>query len=133
MSKEWGSGLMAEGQIGWDWFVFPLDGNTTVSLSQYRHKNQMPYVFGMLATDDGKVMRLDGDDMTITPRKLTIMKNGKRIPLSWHISIPEYGVDVVTKVHNPNVWLPFIVPYWEGPISVSGSHYSSGFMQLTGY
>lgn len=133
MSKEWGSGLMAEGQIGWDWFVFPLDGNTTVSLNQYRHKNQMPYVFGMLATDDGKVMRLDGDDMTITPRKLTIMKNGKRIPLSWHISIPEHGVDVVTKVHNPNVWLPFIVPYWEGPISVSGSHYSSGFMQLTGY
>lgn len=133
MSKEWGSGLMAEGQQGWDWFVLHLDDETTLSLNRYRHSKQIPHVFGSLSTTDGKVIDLSSDDVKMVPVKSKTLANGKILPLQWSIEIPEHGISLTTQVMNPNTWLPFVIPYWEGPVSTTGSHQAQGFMQLTGY
>lgn len=133
MSKEWGSGLMAEGQQGWDWFVLHLDDETTLSLSRYRHDKQLPYVFGTLTTNDGKVIDLAPKDVSLVPLKASFMNNGKQVPLHWEISIPEYGIQLTTELMNTQQWLPFVIPYWEGPIKTQGTHQAKGFMQLTGY
>ncbi|WP_042987219.1 lipocalin-like domain-containing protein [Vibrio coralliilyticus] len=133
MSKEWGSGLMAEGQKGWDWFVLHLDNETTLSISRYRHAQQLPYLFGALSRKDGKVVKLSAEDMSIEPHESTLFNNGKHIPLQWDIKIPEYDINLTTQVLNQELWLPFVVPYWEGPVQTSGSHQAKGFMQLTGY
>ncbi|WP_422636299.1 lipocalin-like domain-containing protein [Vibrio fluvialis] len=133
VSKEWGSGLLAEGQQGWDWFVLKLDKQTTLTVSRYRHAQQLPYVFGTLATNDGKVMSLRESDINITPVHLTSLANGKMVPLQWHISIPSKNINLTTSVLNQHLWLPFALPYWEGPIYTVGSHNAEGFMQLTGY
>lgn len=133
MSKEWGSGLLAEGQQGWDWFVFHLDDETTLSVNRYRHRQQAPYILGTLATNDGKVINLDETQVSVVPLQPTLFTNQKRIPLQWVINVPEHGINLTTQVLNENMWLPFVVPYWEGPISTTGSHESVGFMQLAGY
>ncbi|MGD8233086.1 lipocalin-like domain-containing protein [Vibrio sp. TRT 1302] len=133
MSKEWGSGLLAEGQQGWDWFVFQLDDETTLSVSRYRHDQQLPYLFGTLSTNDGKVVTLTNDQIDITPVLSTDFSNGSSIPMQWAINIPDYGIRLNTQVLNSNLWLPFVLPYWEGPITTTGSHKAKGFMQLTGY
>ncbi|USD34059.1 carotenoid 1,2-hydratase [Vibrio coralliilyticus] len=133
MSKEWGSGLIVEGQKGWDWFVFHLDDETTLSISRYRHAQQLPYLFGTLSRNDGKVINLSAEDITIEPHESTLFGNGKRIPLQWDIHIPRYNINLTTQVLNQQLWLPFVVPYWEGPIQTTGTHKAKGFMQLTGY
>ena len=133
MSKEWGNGLLAEGQEGWDWFVFHLDDETTLSVHRYRHRKQKPYIFGTLATNDGKIIKLDESQISVVPLQPTLFSNQKRIPLQWVINVADYDINLTTQVLNEDMWLPFVVPYWEGPITTKGSHDSVGFMQLAGY
>ncbi len=133
MSKEWGSGLMAEGQKGWDWFVLRLDDDKTLSVSRYRHSQQLPYMFATLSTNDGKVYEIKSDEIVMEPIQPEAMQNGKQVPTRWFIHIPKYNINLSTRVTNADLWLPFVIPYWEGPIKATGSHSAKGFMQLTGY
>ncbi|WP_261902767.1 lipocalin-like domain-containing protein [Vibrio fortis] len=133
LHKEWGSGLLGEGQQGWDWFVFNLDGGAALSVSRYRNNHQMPYVFGTLATRSGKVYQLSESDIDIKPLPNSTLLNGRRMPLQWIINVPKYEINLTTRIQRRDMWLPFVIPYWEGPIMASGSHEASGFMQLTGY
>ncbi|MFM2590129.1 lipocalin-like domain-containing protein [Vibrio sp. TBV020] len=133
MSKEWGSGLLADNQEGWDWFVVHLDNDTTMSVTRSRHDKQMSYSFGTLSSNDGKAVRLDDSEIEITPLRETLLLNGKRVPLQWSIKIPKHGIDLTTQSLNGDIWLPFIVPYGEAPIKTTGTHQAVGFMQLTGY
>lgn len=133
MSKEWGSNVLSLGNYGMDWFVFHLDGDTTLSIKRYRYSEQMPYQFGTLSTRSGKVIPLTSEQIVLTPLQATFLGNGKRVPLQWSINIPDHDISLTTQVLNRNLWLPFAISYWEGPIVSSGSHQATGFMQLTGY
>jgi predicted secreted hydrolase len=42
-NKEWGSGLLAEGQQGWDQFALRLEDGRTLMVNQYRHIRQPSY------------------------------------------------------------------------------------------
>ncbi len=131
--KEWGSGLLGEGQQGWDWFIFNLDDGRALTVSRYRQHSQTPYIFGTLSTRTGKVINLSEKEITIEPMHVTHLSNGKGLPLEWAISVPDYKIELTTRINNSNMWLPFVIPYWEGPIQASGSNEAWGFMQLTGY
>lgn len=133
VNKEWGSGLLAEGQQGWDWFVFNLDDGQTLSVNRSRYNEQLPYVYGTLANRSGAVVNLSDADVSITPLNTSTLPNGRRLPLQWLIEVPEQDIKLTTKVVRRNMWLPFVIPYWEGPIMATGSHEAKGFMQLTGY
>ncbi|KGY12229.1 ABC transporter [Vibrio tubiashii] len=133
MSKEWGSGLLAKSQQGWDWFVVHLDDQTTLSVNRYRHQSQMPYVFGTLATTNGGVVTLNNDDIKVTSLVDAQLANNKIVPVKWSVKVPKLGIDIETDAVNTNLWLPFVLPYWEGPITTTGSHNAIGFMQLAGY
>ncbi|PFG55972.1 putative secreted hydrolase [Vibrio sp. ES.051] len=133
VQKEWGSGLIGEGRQGWDWFVFNLDDGRALTVSRYRHHDQTPYIFGTLSTRSGKVIKLTESDVHITPIQVTSLSNEKRLPLQWEIIVPKHKIDLTTHIIKSEMWLPFVIPYWEGPTSASGSHEAWGFMQLTGY
>ncbi|GAB2659618.1 lipocalin-like domain-containing protein [Vibrio panuliri] len=133
MSKEWGSGLLNTAQIGWDWFVFHLDHQTTLSVHHYRYQDAANHAVATLSTSSGKVIPISQDEITIIPIQTSLLARHKPIPLEWMINIPKYDISLTTQVQNSNLWLPFVMPYWEGPIRTSGSHNSQGFMQLAGY
>ncbi|USD42556.1 carotenoid 1,2-hydratase [Vibrio sp. SCSIO 43135] len=133
MSKEWGTGLIAAGQVGWDWFVFDLNNDTTLTVSRYRHDQQMPYMFGTLMTKSGKAIALSGDEILMEPTLYRTVADGKQLPIEWAIAVPKHGIELNTKAINRSLWLPFVIPYWEGPIQTTGTHTANGFMQLTGY
>ncbi|MDK9776486.1 MULTISPECIES: lipocalin-like domain-containing protein [unclassified Vibrio] len=131
--KEWGSGLIGDGQQGWDWFIFNLDDGRALTVSRYRHNGQLPHLFGTLSTRSGKVINLTENDFTITPLQVTGLSNGRRLPLQWIINVPKYDINLTTRITKSDMWLPFVIPYWEGPTLASGSNEAWGFMQLTGY
>jgi len=133
MSKYCVSGLLAKDQQGLAWFFVHLDDETTLSVNRYRHQSQMPYVFGTLAKTNGKVVTLHNDDITITPLVDAQVSDNKIVPISWSVKVPKLGIDLETEAVNSHLWLPFVLPYWEGPITTTGSHDAKGFMQLTGY
>ncbi|EDP60271.1 lipocalin-like domain-containing protein [Vibrio sp. AND4] len=131
--KEWGSGLIGEGRQGWDRFVFRLDDGRALTVSRYRNHGQAPRLFGTLSARSGKVITLTDKDIQMTPLHVTHLSNGKRVPLQWNIMIPGQDINLMSKIIKSDMWLPFVVPYWEGPILASGSNDAWGFMQLTGY
>ncbi|OEF07628.1 lipocalin-like domain-containing protein [Vibrio genomosp. F10] len=133
MSKEWGSQLISKHQEGWDWFVINLTPTETLTISRYRHHEQMPYLYGSIISNSGRITLLDETSISLSPSKTTILSNGKKIPLEWSIVIAEHGIDVLLTPVNRHLLLPFVIPYWEGPVETSGSHETKGFMQLTGY
>ncbi|RIZ56639.1 lipocalin-like domain-containing protein [Vibrio sp. PID23_8] len=131
--KEWGSGMIGEGQQGWDWLVFNFDDGRALTVSRYRHNGQLPHIFGTLSTRSGAVFNLTEKDFSITPMQVTSLPNGRRLPLQWIINVPEHGINLTTRITKSDMWQPFLIPYWEGPIQASGSNEAWGFMQLTGY
>ncbi|MDP2570748.1 lipocalin-like domain-containing protein [Vibrio penaeicida] len=132
-NKEWGSGLLAEGQQGWDQFSLRLTDGRTLMVNQYRHVRQPSYTFGTIADRKGDVVILKGEDVEIVPIGTAKLRNGRKLPLQWVINVPKYNINLTTRVMKAEQWLPFAIPYWEGPIVATGSHEAVGLMQLTGY
>ncbi|MBL4831309.1 MAG: carotenoid 1,2-hydratase [Aliivibrio sp.] len=133
LDREWSTDLFVKEQQGWDWFSFNLDDGRALMVSQYRHKNQQPYLFGSIMSPDGKYVLLGNEDIVMTPLSESKLENGKRLPLRWQIKIKEQRINLITEPVREEQWLPFLVEYWEGPIIASGSHKAKGFMELVGY
>ncbi|MCG7497031.1 carotenoid 1,2-hydratase [Vibrio sp. Of7-15] len=133
LDREWGSGMVDQEQQGWDWFSFHLDDGRALMVSQYRHNFQQPHKFGSISEPSGSVTVLTHQDIRMTPLQTTKLSNGRLIPLQWMIDIPKYGINLTTQPVRKEQWLPFLIPYWEGPIHAVGSHTAKGFMELTGY
>ncbi len=131
--KEWGTGLLGEGQQGWDQFSLRLSDGRTLMANHYRHAQQDSYMFGTIADKSGGVIALTGEEIEMIPIDISKLSNGRKLPLHWQINIPKHNISLTTRVMKTEQWLPFAIPYWEGPIIATGSHEAIGLMQLTGY
>ena len=58
---------------------------------------------------------------------------GRDVPIIWQVTLPERNLDVVVSAMNPDAWMTTSVPYWEGPVTVTGSHSGIGYLEMTGY
>jgi predicted secreted hydrolase len=47
--------------------------------------------------------------------------------------VPGKSIDVTVEALNPDAWMALSVPYWEGPVRISGSHGGRGYLEMTGY
>ena len=133
--REWSSSFLDKSQQGWDWFAFHLDNQQTLMIAQVRDQSKKgkDHQFGSLMNIDGSVISLTSDDI-----QLKVLREGdggenKDVPLEWQIVVKKYDINIMTTPLSDTQWLPFLIPYWEGPISFSGTHNGKCFMELTGY
>ena len=133
LEHEWASGFLDEHQQGWDWFIINLDRERKLLIAQYRHKDQAPYRYGALLHKNGDYSLLTENDFTLQTLPARKLKNGRKLPLQWIINAPRYNLNLTTQVVRNEQWLDTLIPYWQGPITTTGSHQVTGFMQLTGY
>ncbi len=133
LEHEWASGFLDEYQQGWDWFIINLDKNRKLLVTQYRHTDQLPYKYGALLYKNGDSVALDDTDFTLQTLPARELSNGRKLPLEWIINVPKYNINLTTQVVRNEQWLDTYIPYWQGPITTTGSHQVTGFMQLTGY
>lgn len=125
--------------IGWDWFALQMSDGTDVMISLVRdEKDQLVYRYGTFIAPDGNATHLVGEDFQVSPTGSWISPaSGATYPSGWGVSIPGWGVDVVL--------IPVIVQsefdatsttrnyYWEGEVTINGSHGGKGFVELSGY
>ncbi|MGF1747980.1 lipocalin-like domain-containing protein [Vibrio cionasavignyae] len=133
LSKEWGSELVGGNYVGEDNFIVKLSAKRVLMVSQYRYKDNMPYVSASVIDDDGHVTTIDSDEITLKALKFTELNGGARVPLNWKISIPSHDINLVIKAGKQVNWVNFVVPQWQGPVRTRGSHIVSGYIQLSGY
>jgi len=132
MDREWSSQPLASDQTGWDWFSLHLSSGDKLMLFRLRHSDGRHYFAGNWIGIDGHSTALPTDGIELTPTAETLIGE-RRVPTSWRIAIPGRGVALTSTPLNANSWMATRFPYWEGPITVSGSHAGNGYLEMTGY
>ncbi|MDF2399723.1 iron ABC transporter permease [Pseudomonas protegens] len=132
LDREWSSQPLAADQTGWDWFSLHLDSGERLMLFRVRESTRAPYITGTWINADGSTQSLGREQIRMTALDAAQVE-GRRLPIAWHLSIPDKGLDIRTRALNPQSWMNLSIPYWEGPVTLEGSHSGSGYLEMTGY
>lgn len=132
LDREWSSQPLTANQTGWDWFSVHLDGGDELMLYRMRQKQGEPYLTGTWISANGDTQQLHAKDISVEPLANTEVA-GHKMPTRWSVKIPGKGLDITTEALNPKAWMGLQIPYWEGPITLSGSHKGVGYLEMTGY
>ncbi|WED22893.1 carotenoid 1,2-hydratase [Vibrio sp. JC009] len=134
LDREWSSQVLSRSQQGWDWFGLRLDDGSALMLFQLRSSEDKSRNFysARRMYPDGKGINIASDEIEVVPADFHKIK-GTPYPIAWDIRIPSGQIEIRAEALNPNAKMPLTIPYWEGPVLVSGSHSGEGYMELTGY
>ncbi|MEK6217236.1 MAG: iron ABC transporter permease [Boseongicola sp.] len=132
LDREWSSQPLTPSQTGWDWIS--LHFNSGEKLMGYRLRDQDAgnYTVGTWISADGAAVSLSPGALTMTPIETSSVE-GRDIPTSWRVLLPARLLEIELKALYANSWMPTLVPYWEGPVRVTGSHTGRGYLEMTGY
>ena len=130
LDREWSSQPLSEGQTGWDWFSLVFDDGAR--LMGFRLRGEGDFTAATWIEPDGRTTAYPDGAFTAEPLASAEVA-GRQVPVEWRVSLPERGVDVTVRALNPQSWMDLAVPYWEGPVTVEGSHAGQGYLEMTGY
>jgi len=132
LDREWSSQPLADSQTGWDWFSLHLDDGAKLMVYRLRDAEGPDYTPATWIGPGGEAAYVPDGSVEITPLK-EVDVAGRSVPVEWRVRYPDKGVDVTTIPLNPMAWVDTNVPYWEGPVRISGSHGGTGYLEMTGY
>ena len=142
LDREWSSQPLSEGQTGWDWFSLRFDeGPGTeggpegfgAAMMGFRLRDAAgDYTSATWIAPDGATTPMSAGTLAAEPLEEAVVA-GRTVPVVWRVALPERGVDVTVRAVNPAAWMDLRVPYWEGPVTVEGSHRGEGYLEMTGY
>lgn len=132
LDREWSSQPLSEDQSGWDWFSLQLPDGARMMAFALRDNSQTPFTSATYIAPDGTTQGYGDGAVTLTPLAITDV-GGRDIPTEWRIEFPDYDIDITTAAVNPQSWMDTSFPYWEGPITFTGSHEGRGYLEMTGY
>ena len=129
--REWSSQFLKTGQQGWDWFGLHLENGRKLMAFRLREEGSA-FSSGSWINEEGEVEPLRDDELTLTPVSWKATPHG-RVPVKWHLRVPQLDVDLSVAAPPGEYWNTGFYPYWESPVSITGSHRGEGYMELTGY
>ncbi|WED22989.1 carotenoid 1,2-hydratase [Vibrio sp. JC009] len=132
LEKEWGSDpetLQPSRSVKFSLRTAP---GQILSVERVQINNHGSYTNGQLAESSGKVVTLKDSDIELTPKEYYSLSNGELLPLKWSVRIPRYNIDLVVKPVRTDLWHPFMIPQWEGPVYEEASGLIIGYLQLSG-
>ena len=132
LDREWSSQPLEDTQEGWDWFSLVFSDGTRLMAFQLRHTDGGHFRSGTWILPDGRTEALASEAIVIAPLE-THFVAGRDVPVRWQVQVPAKGVLVEVSAVNRDAWMATSVPYWEGPVRVSGSGTGRGYLEMTGY
>ena len=132
LDREWSSQPLSDTQSGWDWFSLSFDSGAKLMGFQLRQTDGTDYTSATWITPDGSTTAYADGSFGAEPLALTDVAD-RMIPTQWRVILPERQVDVTVSALNPAAWMGLSIPYWEGPVTISGSHAGQGYLEMTGY
>ncbi len=128
MDREWSSQLPKR----WEWFSLHLTDGEKLMLYRFKDEDGRDHYAGTWVSPDGTSSTLNADDIEFTSVSDTKV-SGRMLPTVWRVRVKSRHFDVLANSLNADSWMPTLVPYWEGPISIRGSHEGEGFLEMVGY
>ncbi|WP_368185857.1 lipocalin-like domain-containing protein [Aestuariibius sp. HNIBRBA575] len=132
LDREWSSQPLGQDQTGWDWFSLSFDDGTKLMAFQLRQTDGAPFTSGTWITADGNATPLPHGAVEVTPQQ-SHQVSGHTVPVTWQVLVPDHGVDTTISAVNPDAWMATSIPYWEGPVRITGTHTGVGYLEMTGY
>lgn len=130
LDREWSSQPLGADQTGWDWFSLSFDDGS--KLMGFLLRGDGDYSRATLIRSDGTTVAYP--DGAFNAEKIVQSQvAGRGVPTTWKVTLPDAGIDVVVSALNTQSWMDTSVPYWEGPVRVTGSHTGRGYLEMTGY
>jgi predicted secreted hydrolase len=129
---EWTSTLLDASTAGWDWMSLHLDNGDKIMAFSMRLNDQENYQTGTYISASGGSTTLLPEDISLEIEKYTAVEQ-RQLPLNWQVKIPKKLIDIKVKADKQNAYNESRFPYYEGSVSISGSHRGEGFLELTGY
>ena len=130
--REWSSQPLSNNQTGWDWFSLSLDDGTKLMGFRLQQSDGDNYTSATWIEPDGTTTSLPNGAFEAVSLG-THNTAGRDVPVQWRVQLPEKNVNVIVDAINPDAWMATSVPYWEGPVTVTGSHTGRGYLEMTGY
>ncbi|WP_051560076.1 lipocalin-like domain-containing protein [Marinobacterium jannaschii] len=132
---EWASNTLADYQQGWDWFSLQLEDGRDLMFIRLRSRLPGRRDFDQLSVVDQTGQRIDrpGDSAELVATDYWVTDDGVRYPVSWQLRVPSQGLDLVIRARQPEQEMRHSMRYWEGAVSIAGSHPGQGYVELTGY
>jgi predicted secreted hydrolase len=131
LDREWSSQPLAADQTGWDWFSLMFDDGARLMGFRLRDAGA-GYTSATWIDADGTPTPLPPDALRVTPLRYATVAE-RKVPVDWRLELADKRVDVTVTALNPQAFMATTVPYWEGPIRISGSHSGRGYLEMTGY
>lgn len=137
---EFGSGVLEEGTVGWDWFGLRLDDGRELMAFVLRDAQGRARAAsgGTLVERDGTARKLTADDFTVVVEEhWTSPRTGARYPSRCTLRVPAHGLALELRPLVDDCELSDAgatgVVYWEGPLEVRGTVSGRGYAERTGY
>lgn len=132
LDREWSSQPLAENQDGWDWFSLRFESGDKLMMFGLRDSADGRFISGTWIGPNGTVEPLAASQITMTAKSFSEVA-GRRVPTQWSLAVPSKHVAITVDALNTNSWMPTSISYWEGPVTVRGSHKGHGYLEMTGY
>ena len=138
--REWGSGGLGTGQVGWDWYALQLQDGSSLMFYALRRADGTPgpHSAGTFVEPSGEVRALTGADLTVGVGDHWVSATGTRYPSAWRISVPALGLELAVHPVLAAQELATTPRYWEGAVDATGTRSGSpvrgrGYVELVGY
>ncbi|WP_210529447.1 lipocalin-like domain-containing protein [Rubellimicrobium arenae] len=132
LDREWSSQPLADRQVGWDWFSLSFESGDKLMGFRLRADQGEPFTAATWIAADGTPTPFPNGAFAAEPGDRSEVAD-REVPTTWHVTLPDRGLDVTVQALNPQAWMATSVPYWEGPVAVTGSHDGVGYLEMTGY
>ena len=129
LDREWSSQPLADNQTGWDWFSLSFDDGDKLMGFRLQQTDGAHFTSATWIDADGTTTPFSDGALTAIP----LATNDADVPIRWNVTLPSKGVDVMVSAINDDAWMATSVPYWEGPVTVTGTHTGVGYLEMTGY
>jgi predicted secreted hydrolase len=144
MDHEFGSSILTQEQVGWDWFSLQFDNGTELMAFYLRRKdgaNEKP--FATFVDRSGKPTHLSGSSVSIKAGGSWVSPRTRaKYPNEWTIEIPEKKLRIIVSPAIKDQELSNLkstqTSYWEGVVVAKGTFageavQGTGYVELTGY
>ncbi len=132
LDREWSSQPLSDNQIGWDWFSLSFDDGNKLMGFRLQQTDGNNYTSATWIAPDGTTTAFPDGAFSAKPLQ-THNTADRDIPIGWQVQLPAKNVNVTVNAINPDAWMATSIPYWEGPVTVTGSHTGRGYLEMTGY
>jgi predicted secreted hydrolase len=132
LDREWSSQPLSDNQTGWDWFSLSFSTGEKLMGFVLRDSGGGGFSAATWIAADGQATAFPDGAFAATPLARHDTP-GPVVPVSWRVTLPARGLDATVTAINPDAWMAVSIPYWEGPVTITGSHQGRGYLEMTGY